>query len=81
MPGESWSDRDRVAIDYDEHYHSAGDLPENTTDREPENMGWCARVGLLAVTDYLDGLEGTTGELPADDPAAEARSDEGRSSK
>lgn len=49
MPGESWSDRDRVAMDYDVHYHSSGDVPENTTDREPENMGWCARVGLLAL--------------------------------
>ena len=58
MPGESWTERDRVAIDYDRHYHSAGDTPENTTDREPENMGWCARVGLLAALDYLDGLDG-----------------------
>ena len=57
MPGESWSDRDRVAIDYDRFYHSAGDTPENTTDREPENMGWCARVGLLATLDYLGSLE------------------------
>ncbi len=81
MPGESWSDRDRVAIDYDEHYHSAGDTPENTTDKEPENMGWCARVGLLAVTDYLDGLEGAEGGVPAGDPEADERSDEGRSSK
>lgn len=58
MPGESWSDRDRVAIDYDRFYHSAGDTPENTTDREPENMGWCARVGLLTTLSYLAGLEG-----------------------
>jgi len=57
MPGESWSERDRVAIDYDRFYHSAGDTPENTTDKEPENMGWCARVGLLATLDYLGSLE------------------------
>lgn len=57
MPGESWSERDRVAIDYDRFYHSAGDIPENTTDREPENMGWCARVGLLTTLRYLATLE------------------------
>jgi hypothetical protein len=56
MPGESWSERDRVAIDYDRFYHSAGDTPENTTDREPENMGWCARVGLLTTLRYLATL-------------------------
>jgi len=49
MRGESWRDRDRVAIDYDVYYHSAGDLPGNTTDREPWNMGWCARLGLLVA--------------------------------
>ena len=45
--GESWSDRDEVSVDYDRYYHSAGDTPENTTDKEPWNMGWCARVGLI----------------------------------
>ncbi len=29
--------------------YSAGDTPENTTDKEPWNMGWCARVGLLVA--------------------------------
>ena len=57
MPGESWRDRDRVEIDYDRFYHSAGDTPENTTDREPENMGWCARVGLQSALDYLGSLD------------------------
>lgn len=56
MPGESWRERDRVEMDYDVHYHSAGDTPENTTDKEPENMGWCARVGLLSVLRWLDVL-------------------------
>ena len=56
MPGESWRDRDRVEMDYDVHYHSAGDTPENTTDKEPENMGWCARVGLISVLRWLDVL-------------------------
>jgi hypothetical protein len=53
MPGESWSERDQVGVDYDNYYHSAGDTPENTTDREPWNTAWCARVGLLAARRYL----------------------------
>ena len=52
MPGESWSERDKVHVDFDLYYHSAGDLPENTTDTEAWNMGWCARLGLLAVTRF-----------------------------
>lgn len=54
MPGESWRERDKVSVDYDQYYHSAGDLPENTTDREPHNMGWCARVGMIAVARFLE---------------------------
>ena len=57
MPGESWSDSDRVYVDYDLYYHSAGDTPGNTTDREPWNLGWCARVGLVAASRYLEGLD------------------------
>lgn len=57
MPGESWSERELVRVDYDNYYHSAGDLPENTTDREPHNMGWCARVGLLAGLRWLAQLD------------------------
>ncbi len=57
MPGESWSARDLVSVDYDNFYHSAGDLPENTTDREPWNMGWCARTGLLGALRWLDELD------------------------
>ena len=56
MPGESWSDRDVVNVDYDAYYHSAGDTPENTTDKEPWNMGWCARAGLLGGRRWLEGL-------------------------
>jgi hypothetical protein len=55
MPGESWNERDSVAVDYDIYYHSAGDTPANTTDREPWNMAWCARVSLLAARRYLAG--------------------------
>ena len=53
MPGESWSEREVVSVDYDAYYHSSGDLPENTTDLEPWNMGWCARVGLVTVDRWL----------------------------
>ena len=38
-----------VTVDGDAFYHSAGDTPANTTDTEPWNMGWCARVGLLSA--------------------------------
>jgi hypothetical protein len=38
-----------VTVDGDAFYHSVGDTPANTTDTEPFNMGWCARVGLLAA--------------------------------
>ncbi len=57
MPGESWDQRDLVAVDYDVTYHSAGDTPQNTTDREPWNTAWCARVALLAARRYLSGTE------------------------
>lgn len=58
MPGESWGERDRVGVDYDDYYHSAGDLPELTTATEPWNMGWCARVGLLGGWLWLARLDG-----------------------
>lgn len=38
-----------VTVDGDAYYHSVGDTPANTTDKEPSNMGWCARVGLLSA--------------------------------
>lgn len=57
MPGESWRERDVVSVDYDLYYHSAGDTPENTTDKEPWNMGWCTRVGWLGALRYLESLE------------------------
>lgn len=56
MPGESWRDRGQVRVDYDDYYHSAGDIPENTTDLEPHNMGWCARIGLLTGLRWLASL-------------------------
>jgi hypothetical protein len=45
-PGEK---EGMVTVDGDPFYHSAGDTPANTTDSEPSNMGWCARVGLLSA--------------------------------
>ena len=54
MPGESWREREKVEMDYDEHYHSSGDTPENTTDKEAHNMGWCARVGLITTLRYIE---------------------------
>ncbi len=38
-----------VTVDGDPFYHSVGDTPANTTDREPYDMGWCARVGLISA--------------------------------
>ncbi len=58
MPGESWQDRDMVNVDYDNYYHSAGDTPENTTDKEPWNMGWCARIGMLAARRSVKEMAG-----------------------
>jgi len=56
MPGESWSERDVVNVDYDAYYHSSGDTPANTTDKEPHNMGWCARVALIGAARWLERL-------------------------
>ena len=44
-----------VTVDGDAFYHSVGDTPANTTDAEPSNMGWCARVGLLSALRLMAG--------------------------
>jgi hypothetical protein len=44
-----------VTVDGDPFYHSVGDTPANTTDTEPSNMGWCARVGLLSALRMMAG--------------------------
>lgn len=44
-----------VTVDGDAFYHSVGDTPAHTTDTEPHNMGWCARVGLLSALRLMDG--------------------------
>ncbi|WP_419191302.1 M28 family metallopeptidase [Saltatorellus ferox] len=70
MPGESWRDRESVLMDYDIHYHSSGDTPENTTDKEPHNMGWCARVGLITTLRYLQRMSAEVPrEVPSDSPS------------
>ncbi|MCP5023250.1 MAG: hypothetical protein GY930_15960 [bacterium] len=56
MPGESWKDREKVGVDYDPYFHSAGDLPQMTTSLEAHNMLWCARTGLVCVNAYLESL-------------------------
>jgi hypothetical protein len=38
-----------LKIDYSLYYHSSGDTPENTTDREPQNMVRAAKVTGLAL--------------------------------
>jgi hypothetical protein len=43
-----------ISVDIDPFYHSVGDTPANTTDTEPFNMGWCARVGLLSALRMLN---------------------------
>ncbi|MBM3977981.1 MAG: Zn-dependent exopeptidase M28, partial [Planctomycetes bacterium] len=78
MPGESWSDAPTVAVDWDDYYHSTGDTPENTTDKEPHNMGWCARVAALGALRYAEGLDAREMtkpapiELPQSEPARKA---------
>jgi hypothetical protein len=37
-----------VAIDYSRYYHSSGDVPDNTTEREPQNM--VRAVRLIGIT-------------------------------
>ena len=61
--GDSQRDADAlsVAVDVDGliviDAFSAGDLPEKTVELEPWNMGWCARIGLLAVSRRLEALD------------------------
>ncbi|TAJ17998.1 MAG: M28 family peptidase [Planctomycetota bacterium] len=65
MPGESWSDAPTVAVDWDDYYHSTGDTPANTTDKEPHNMGWCARVAAVGALRYAESLERRAETAPA----------------
>jgi Peptidase family M28 len=42
-----------LKIDYSLYYHSSGDTPENTTEREPQNMVKAARVTGIALLRLL----------------------------
>jgi hypothetical protein len=54
-----------VTVDGDPFYHSVGDTPANTTDTEPSNMGWCARVGLLSARRLMEvGRSQAPGRAP-----------------
>jgi hypothetical protein len=57
LPPISWYADEKpgmVTVDGDPFYHSVGDTPGNTTDTEPMNMGWCARVALLSALRFMD---------------------------
>jgi hypothetical protein len=42
-------DPQKLKIDYSLYYHSSGDTPENTTEREPQNMVRATKVTALAL--------------------------------
>jgi hypothetical protein len=43
------NDGKMIQIDYSRYYHSSGDIPEWTTDKEPWRVAWCAKAGGLAL--------------------------------
>jgi len=56
FPPVNWyedEEEGKITIDGDAFYHTAGDSPENTTDTEPWNMGWSARIGWLAALRFM----------------------------
>ena len=70
MPGESWRQSPRVEVDHDPWYHSSGDLPQNTTDREPWHLAWEARAGAIALGRFAERIASSPGAR-APDPAAD----------
>jgi aminopeptidase YwaD len=49
---KGWRGGNELAIDYSLYYHSSADTPENTTDREPQNMVRAVKlagIGLLRL--------------------------------
>jgi hypothetical protein len=51
---KGWPTPGRLQIDYSAYYHSSGDTPENTTEREPQNMVRAVKavgIALLRLTD------------------------------
>jgi len=56
FPPVNWyedEEEGKITIDGDAFYHTAGDSPENTTDTEPWNMGWSARIGWLSALRFM----------------------------
>ena len=52
LPGwesKGMADPKKLKIDYSLYYHSSGDTPENTTEREPQNMVRAVKVTGLAL--------------------------------
>lgn len=50
---KAWREPGPLKIDYSAYYHSAGDLPANTTDREPQNMARAARLTVITLLRLL----------------------------
>ena len=48
-----WPDNTPLEIDYSRYYHSSGDIPEWTTEREPWRMAWAATAGGAALLRLL----------------------------
>ena len=51
---KGWPTPGRLAVDYSAYYHSSGDTPDNTTEREPQNMVRAVKavaIALLRLTD------------------------------
>ncbi len=49
----AWTGGESIIVDFSAYYHSSRDVPETTVEREPWNMVWCARMGILAVVHLL----------------------------
>jgi hypothetical protein len=50
-----WPEEGPLFIDFSALYHSSGDRPELTTEREPFNMERCARLVLLGILRLMEG--------------------------
>lgn len=50
---KAWREPGPLKIDYSAYYHSAGDTPANTTDREPQNMTRAARLTVITLMRLL----------------------------
>lgn len=56
---EGWPEQGPLFVDYSALYHSSGDRPELTTEKEPFNMERCARLVVLGIARVMEGrMEG-----------------------